>query len=190
MPLYLADENNFIYIKVESSDDCQFLLNVFWDFSDLNGISGFCSEIDIMWENFKSKFKINNAAGGIVSNSKNELLVINRNGFLDLPKGHFKIKETSSQAAIREVAEECGINSHYITDDIPIKTYHVYELDGEKVLKETEWFRMRTNNKESLVPQKEEGIEEALWMSKAEISQKINKFYPSLLDLLGGAPSQ
>ena len=189
IPLYLTDQINFIYIKVESAEDCQFLLDVFWDFSDLNGVSAYCSEIDIIWEKFKSKFKIIKAAGGIVTDPKNNLLVIKRNGFLDLPKGHFKNKESASQAAIREVAEECGIKSHIIIDNNPIITYHVYELDGEKVLKETQWFKMRSNNQESLIPQKEEGIEEALWMSKSEINQKINEFYPSLLDLLG-APSQ
>ena len=189
IPLYLTDQINFIYIKVESAEDCQFLLDVFWDFSDLNGVSAYCSEIDIIWEKFKSKFKIIKAAGGIVTDPKNNLLVIKRNGFLDLPKGHFKNKESASQAAIREVAEECGIKSHIIIENNPIITYHVYELDGEKVLKETQWFKMRSNNQESLKPQKEEGIEEALWMSKSEINQKINEFYPSLLDLLG-APSQ
>ena len=170
-------------------DDCQFLLDVFWDFSDLNGVSAYCPEIDTMWNKFKSKFKIIKAAGGIVTNPENELLVIKRNGFLDLPKGHFKNKETPTQAAIREVSEECGIKSHNITDDDPMITYHIYEIDGEKVLKETQWFKMNTNNQESLIPQKEEGIEEALWMSKSEIRQKINEFYPSLFDLLG-APSQ
>ena len=189
VPLYLTDQINFIYIKVESAEDCQFLLDVFWDFSDLNGVSAYCSELDVMWEKFKSKFKLIKAAGGIVTDPKNNLLVIKRNGFLDLPKGHFKNKESASQAAIREVAEECGIKSHIIIENNPIITYHVYELDGEKVLKETQWFKMRSNNQESLKPQKEEGIEEALWMSKSEINQKINEFYPSLLDLLG-APSQ
>ena len=189
IPLYLTDEINFIYIKVESADDCQFLLDVFWDFTDLNGVSAYCPDIDIIWDKFKSKFNIIKAAGGIVSNAQNEILVIKRNGFLDLPKGHFKNKETATQAAIREVAEECGIKSHIITEDNSILTYHVYELDGEKVLKKTHWFKMKTNNQEKLVPQKEEGIEEVLWMSKSDIAQKINEFYPSLLDLLG-APSQ
>ena len=189
IPLYLTDQINFIYIKVESAEDCEFLLDVFWDFSDLNGVSAYCSELDTMWKKFKSKFKIIKAAGGIVTDPKNNLLVINRNGFLDLPKGHFKNNESASQAAIREVAEECGIKLHTIIDNNPIITDHVYELDGEKVLKETQWFKMRSNNQESLMPQKEEGIEEVLWMSKSEINQKINEFYPSLLDLLG-APSQ
>jgi len=178
-----------MYIKVESPDDCQFLLDVFWDFSDLKGVSAYCTEIDTLWKVLKSKLKTIKAAGGIVTNPQDELLIIRRNGFFDLPKGHFKNIETASQAAIREVAEECGIKSHNITDDNPIITYHVYELDGEKVLKETQWFKMKTNDNESLIPQQEEGIEEALWMSKSNIEQKFNEFYPSLLDLLG-APSQ
>lgn len=189
IPLYHADEINFIYLKVESTYDCDFLLNVFWDFSDLNGVSGYCSEIDIMWEKFRSKFKIIKAAGGIVTNQENQLLVIKRNGFLDLPKGHFKNKESASKAAIREVEEECGIKSHAIIDDNPKITYHVYEIDGERVLKETHWFKMKTKDHEPLIPQIEEGIEEVFWMSKSEISQKVNEFYPSLLDLLG-APFQ
>lgn len=156
------------------------------DFSDLNGVSAYCAEFEELWEKFKSKFKIVKAAGGIVTDPEDNLLVIKRNGFLDLPKGHFKNNESASQAAIREVAEECGIKSHTITDDIPVITYHVYEMNGEMILKETQWFKMRTKNQESLTPQKEEGIEEALWMSRNEFNQKNNEFYPSLLDLLGG----
>lgn len=184
--LHLADQINFIYIKVESADDCQFLLDVFMDFSELNGVSAYCAESEELWENFKSKFKLIKAAGGIVTDPKDNLLVIKRNNFLDLPKGHFKNNESASQAAVREVAEECGIKSHTIINDIPILTYHVYEMNGEMILKETQWFEMRTTNQESLIPQKEEGIEEALWMSKNEVNQKNNEFYPSLLDLLGG----
>jgi len=186
IPLHLADQINFIYIKVESADDCQFLLDVFMDFSELNGVSAYCAESEELWENFKSKFKLIKAAGGIVTDPKDNLLVIKRNNFLDLPKGHFKNNESASQAAVREVAEECGIKSHTIINDIPILTYHVYEMNGEMILKETQWFEMRTTNQESLIPQKEEGIEEALWMSKNEVNQKNNEFYPSLLDLLGG----
>lgn len=165
------------------------MLDLFWDTSDLNGVSAYCPEIDTMWAKFKTKFKFIKAAGGIVSTQNDELLIIKRNGFFDLPKGHFKKNETASKAAIREVAEECGIHSHYIIDDDPIITYHVYKLDGEIILKETQWFKMKTKDLESLIPQKEEGIEEALWMSNSKINQNINLFYPSLFDLLG-APSQ
>ena len=126
------------------------------------------------------------AAGGMVCDPQERILVIKRNGYLDLPKGHFKKGESPQQAAIREVAEECGISSHVITSDNPQKTYHMFEQNGARILKETQWFKMRVTKLETLVPQADEGIEEAFWMSKQEVEQKINSFYPSLFDLLEG----
>ena len=187
IPLYLSDLENYIYVKIESPEDYKTLLESFWDFDGINGLSLYCNELDVVLEKFKSNFNVVKAAGGIVRYKKNRLLVIKRNGYLDLPKGHFKENESAQQAALREVAEECGISTHSITNDIPRMTYHMYEQDGEKILKETQWFEMEAASSESLVPQTEEGIEEVCWMPENEVKQKIDSFYPSLFDLLGGA---
>jgi 8-oxo-dGTP pyrophosphatase MutT (NUDIX family) len=187
IPLLFSDYKNYIYVKIEFPEDYQAILESFWDFNNIDGISCYCQQPDSVFKQFISNFKSVEAAGGVVNNSKNELLVIKRNGFLDLPKGHIKKNESAQHAALREVAEECGISAHFISNDKPISTYHIYQEEDEKIFKETIWFEMKTNNNESLIPQIEEGIEDIFWMSKNEVKQKKDLFYPSLFDLLGGA---
>ena len=50
------------------------------------------------------------AAGGVVTNSRGELLMIHLRGRWDLPKGHIEEGEASSEAALREVKEELGVD--------------------------------------------------------------------------------
>ena len=52
------------------------------------------------------------AAGGLVTNENNELLMIFRRGKWDLPKGKLDKGETIEECAIREVEEETGIGNH------------------------------------------------------------------------------
>ena len=49
------------------------------------------------------------AAGGIVMNKNNEVLLIHRRGKWDLPKGKLDCGETIEDTAVREVSEEVGI---------------------------------------------------------------------------------
>ena len=185
--MHLSEHENYVYVKVEFPDDFNTILDSFWDFNSIEGISVYCEKLDAILDKLKSSFKIVKAAGGIVSDQKKRILVIKRNGFLDLPKGHFKENESPQQAAVREVAEECGISTHSISNVKAKMTYHMYEQNGEKILKETQWFEMTATSSETLVPQAEEGIEEAYWMSENEVKQKLDLFYPSLFDLLVGA---
>lgn len=185
IPMYLSDNENYIYIKVDSHDDCTNIIDLFWSSPSLEGVSLYCVDVESFMSRFKASFKLVKAAGGIVNNNNNKKLVIKRNGFLDLPKGHFKKGESPEQAALREVQEECGIVSHSITDSTPKYTYHMYKENGESIFKETLWFKMSTPNGEKLIPQIEEGIEDVFWMTENEIKEDINQFYPSLLELLG-----
>jgi 8-oxo-dGTP pyrophosphatase MutT (NUDIX family) len=187
IPLYHSNNDNYIYVKIEFPEDFTTILDSFWEFNGINGISCYCQQPDSIFKQFKSNFKFVKAAGGIVNNLKNEILVIKRNGFLDLPKGHIDKNETAQHAALREVAEECGISKHSISNNKSEMTYHIYKEDNEKVLKETQWFKMQSTGYEPLIPQKEEGIEDVFWMSENEVKQNIKLFYPSLFDLLGGA---
>ena len=58
------------------------------------------------WTIFKQKFKLIKAGGGIVFNENGELLVIDRLGYWDLPKGKKDKGEKMKACAIREVQEE------------------------------------------------------------------------------------
>ena len=63
------------------------------------------------WEEFCSKLTLIKAAGGLVYNQENKLLMIFRNGKWDLPKGKLEEGESIENCAIREVEEECGISN-------------------------------------------------------------------------------
>ena len=109
--------------------------------------------------------------------------MIFRNGKWDLPKGKMEIDEDIKTCAIREVEEECSIKGLQITQKL-IDTYHTYELMGEKILKRTFWFKMRTNFNGILKPQTEEKITEACWVNEKDIAEKLNNSFENIKQLL------
>jgi 8-oxo-dGTP pyrophosphatase MutT (NUDIX family) len=141
-----------------------------------------CNETKKIFKHLKSKYSIVKAAGGVVINKKNELLVIKRNGWWDLPKGKIEKGEEKRVAAVREVEEECGISNMVIVSKIP-KTYHTYQFKGEDVFKVTHWYKMRYDGNETPVPQTEEDITEVKWVAKSEIKSIVNQTYDSLKPL-------
>lgn len=136
------------------------------------------------FNDFKTHFKLIKAAGGVVRNKKNELLFIYRLGKWDLPKGKLELNESIEEAAVREVEEECGLNSLTILDSLP-DTYHVYENNGLTILKQTFWFSMSTNFVAELTPQLEEGITKVEWLAISEVKEKVfPNTYSSIKSLL------
>lgn len=139
--------------------------------------------LETLWEDFKSNFKIIEAAGGIVTNDKTQVLVIYRLGCWDLPKGKIEIGEAKKEAAVREVEEECGIEDLKILGELP-NTYHVYTLKGKRILKFTYWYEMETFYSGELIPQLEEDILEAKWVEKHDLITYVPKTYSSIAELL------
>lgn len=123
------------------------------------------------------------AAGGIVKNENGEYLFIYRSDKWDLPKGKIEKGEKVKAAAVREVEEECGIEVSYLGRKL-CKTYHVYINREEVVLKKTHWFKMRSEDQTKLKPQKEEGITDARWFKKKNISTIVENTFPSIMDVL------
>ncbi len=123
------------------------------------------------------------AAGGLVSNEENKYLFIFRNGKWDLPKGKLDKGENSRVAAIREVQEECGISVDSSGDKI-CNTYHIYEMNGARVLKKTSWYWMRADHQENLIPQAEEGITDARWLAAGDFMLVRQNTYPLIQDLI------
>lgn len=124
------------------------------------------------------------AAGGIVLNQFNEILFIYRRGFWDLPKGKIDPGETTEVAAVREVIEETGIKRVSITQHIDC-TYHIFRTakNGYRFLKTTDWFAMSTQKQKPVI-QREEDIEEALWMTPELFLEKCKPIYNNIRDII------
>ena len=123
------------------------------------------------------------AAGGIVCNENNEILMIFRLGKWDFPKGKVEEGELYDQTAVREVEEETGIQNIVLGEPLP-STFHTYPLHGENILKETHWYKM-TASSQSLTPQTIEDISQAVWISLAQVSEKLEDSYATLKELWG-----
>ena len=122
------------------------------------------------------------AAGGLVFNKDEQILMIFRNGKWDLPKGKLEEGENKKQCAKREVEEECGICGLDITEKL-LETYHTYNLSGKKILKRTYWYKMNTDFDGALIPQIEEGITKVAWVDKGKISEKLKNSYGNISDI-------
>jgi len=134
------------------------------------------------WESFCATYKLIKAAGGLVYNDTNQLLMIFRDGKWDLPKGKLEVGENIKQCAIREVKEECGVSGLIITQQLQ-ETYHTYEINGQKILKCTYWFKMESSFKGNLVPQTEEGITAVVWVNEADIAKKLENSFGNIVEL-------
>jgi len=130
-------------------------------------------EIEEIWEDFTHMFKVIEAAGGIVHNSKGEILFIRRLGKWDLAKGKIEKGESLEQAALREIEEETGLKE-LILEDFLNTTFHIYtERNGDRILKTTYWFTVEYVGDKAPVPQTEEGISEVRWKNEEEIKNTV-----------------
>src|ERR1700759_1274699 len=109
------------------------------------------------------------AAGGLVLNDNNELLMIFRRGKWDLPKGKLDEGEKIEECAIREVAEETGLE-HLTLEEKIYDTYHIDVQNTEEMLKRTAWYKMKGTSADKIKPQKEENILEAIWVKQNELA--------------------
>ncbi len=140
-----------------------------------------------MLKSIKDSLVYIKAGGGLVKNEKKQYLMIHRLGFWDLPKGKLESKEEIEACAVREVAEETGIQILTVKKELP-STYHIYQLDGSLILKRTYWFLMKAKEDQCLVPQKEEGIDEVKWVSVADLWMIKTNIYPLIEEVLSTIP--
>lgn len=126
-----------------------------------------------------TKLPLVEAAGGLVKNTKDDVLFIFRNGKWDLPKGKTEKREKMEQTAIREVVEETGVQDLKITDFL-LNTYHVFKRNGEYRLKLTHWYAMETAYEGVLQPEEAEGIMEVVWKNEAQIQEALQNSYENI----------
>lgn len=193
-PLFLTSTKDFPSLKLEGDNFIKMryigkkkFLHNYIDLLDKNtsfdAIVLHTPDLEKLWDHFHSIFKIIEAAGGIVKNEKDEILMIHRLGYWDLPKGKIEKGESKEEAAIREVQEETGIQNIDLQDLIHT-TYHTYESKkGNKILKVSYWYTMKTSDTD-LIPQAEEGIEKAVFVDLDSFFSQPKKIYGNILDIL------
>lgn len=125
----------------------------------------------------KSKFKVIEAAGGIVEKD-GKLLLIYRRKVWDLPKGKLDKGETVTECAVREVEEETGVKVK-IDHEIDA-VWHTYISRKKYILKKTHWFAMHCVDDQNMAPQKGEGIKKVEWMDLEQVRKALHDSYRSI----------
>ena len=174
-------DSQFVY-SFDNKDDKEIVLDKHSSSENYIYVKG--SSFDEAWQLFFGRYKIVQAAGGVVINNKNQVLFIFRNGFWDLPKGKVEDEEAIEIAAIREVEEECGIRKPTLISKLLV-TYHTYDTYGENCIKPTHWYLMQYDGDEELLPQEEEGITNVQWVNDDDIASKMLNTFGSIIDVIG-----
>ncbi|MEN2282628.1 NUDIX hydrolase [Algoriphagus sp. SE2] len=145
---------------------------------DLDSITLVTKDKSTLKKFVKSRFMIIKAAGGVVTNQKNKVLLIFRLGKWDFPKGKFEKGETPEQCAVREVEEECAIKVR--SKKHLYNTWHTYTQNRKSILKKTYWYEMECIDDRNMTPQKEEGIEDIRWFYEPDAKIALVNSYPSM----------
>jgi len=140
-------------------------------------------DTEAVFHGFLQLYTLIEAAGGVVVNNKDEVLIIKRRGKWDLPKGKLEKSESPEAGALREIEEECGIDRLRITRLLGT-TYHSYTLNNEPILKRTYWFAMLFEGNKKPVPQSEEDITEARWFNPTDLGVVAQNTFSSIIEIL------
>ncbi|WP_420150331.1 NUDIX hydrolase [Spirosoma sp.] len=125
----------------------------------------------------KKPFKVIKAAGGVVFKD-NKMLLMFRRGVWDLPKGKLDDGESSRQGAAREVQEETGVRVS--VGERICTTWHTYNLNGNRILKRTKWYRMGVLDDSRMTPQFDEDIEKLAWLDQRETQLALTNSFSSI----------
>lgn len=126
------------------------------------------------------------AAGGLVFNDRNELLMIFRRGKWDLPKGKLDEGESIEACAVREVEEETGVKDLEPQYFLGLTLHEYFDTYLHKnVVKETHWFVMNALKENELIPQSEEDIEKIEWVEPAALDHYLANTYKNIAEIIG-----
>jgi 8-oxo-dGTP pyrophosphatase MutT (NUDIX family) len=175
--------NNCLIIKMSEKFDLKFLIQTFIDTKIIRTLILYGMPEEQVFDSFCIHFELVKAAGGVVVNEKDEVLMIYRRAMWDLPKGKAESGESIEKTAIREVREETGLK------DVRIKsllttTFHTYEQENRWIIKQTDWFIMNSSSTEKLIPEAEEGILDIKWVHKSDLSKVLINTYASIAEVI------
>jgi len=140
--------------------------------------------LNVLFKHVAGCFKFIEAAGGLVTLPDGRILMIKRLGKWDLPKGKSEKGESLQETAVREVVEECGLASLPIITGELLHTFHTYYRNKKHILKHTAWYTMQYDGDETLYPQLNEDITEAVWLPKNRLDTVLQNTYKSIKQVL------
>ncbi len=178
----LTDKNNFAGHYVGKKKLIRQYLDLLDKNKSVESVAIYAENLAQLWTDFQACFKVQEAAGGYVLNREGKLLVFYRRGSWDMPKGKIDPGETPEQAALREVREETGL-VHVALGEFLMHTYHTFEQKGQRILKKTWWYSMKTTDT-LLVPQTEEDIEEIRWVEPADWLETEKAVYGNIREVI------
>ena len=116
------------------------------------------------------------SAGGIIfyRTAKGEplfLLMINRKGYWEFPKGHLEHGETDLMAARREVKEETGLSQLNVLQGFHTIINYRYQRMGRQADKEVVFFLMETRPQSVVISEEHQGF---IWLSYEEAMSKLS----------------
>jgi 8-oxo-dGTP pyrophosphatase MutT (NUDIX family) len=180
-PLFLTNqvqkETDFKLFLLESIDIKKLIVKMFQN--KIQQAFLYHPDEKLIMKTLKAKIPVVKAGGGLVYNSKGEVLFIFRNGKWDLPKGGTEKNETMEETAIREVEEETGVTGLKISNKLP-KTYHIFKRNGRYKLKVTYWYEMQTDFNGTPQAQEDEGIEKVAWIKPKDIPTVLANSYENI----------
>lgn len=172
-----------LQLKIENDQDLKEVIDYMEDHSFHSRVIIHDGDEEALFNKLLQFYTLVDAAGGLVWNSNNELLLIYRHNKWDLPKGKIEQSESIEEAALREVSEECGIQE--LHDHKWVQTsFHTYKQQEELVLKRTFWYEMHCLDPDIIKPQKEEGITDICWCDKAGVQAAMENTFPNLKGIL------
>lgn len=99
------------------------------------------------------------------------LLMINRRGYWEFPKGHLKEGESDMMAALREVTEETGISNLEVLKGFKTTIKYRYMKQGRESDKEVTFYLMETRPQNVVISDEHRGF---VWLPYNEAMAKLS----------------
>lgn len=138
----------------------------------------------------RPRAKLETSAGGVVyrMQSGRPVYLLIRDSYKNwgFPKGHIEKGEQPSAAALREVAEETGLDEVEVRSDIDVIDWY-FRFRGRLIHKVCHFFLMETSASKTC-PQRAEGISACTWVPFEEAETRIS--YGNAREILRRAHDQ